>query len=86
MTEYISREAAIADSFTVQTREYGSVEVVSVENLVSLPSADVVEVVRCKECVYYHAFSDECGLCKYILRSEATSPNGYCSKGMRKDG
>lgn len=50
----------------------------------SISAADVVEVVRCKDCRYL-MFSDCYGECKQnhlgIVR-----PDDYCSYGERKDG
>lgn len=46
-----------------------------------LPAADVVEVVRCKECIYWRG---ENGLCKGICIDFGA--DGYCSEGKRKDG
>ena len=45
------------------------------------PAADVVEVVRCRECVYWRGENDLCkGIC---IDFDA---DGYCSEGKRKDG
>ena len=40
------------------------------------PSADVQEVVRCKDCIYRHS-SEFC---------ECREPNFYCADGARMDG
>lgn len=97
--EYIEREEALA-------RKYFSLAKTPDENrrfeaeikyyLSILPAAaDVVEVVRCKDCKHY---DDEFNLC--ILRSEAPDPNpnsdfcgceftthinDFCSWGKRKE-
>ena len=45
------------------------------------PAADVVEVVRCRDCVYWRGENDICkGICIDF------SADGYCSEGKRKDG
>ena len=44
----------------------------------ALPSADVVEVVRCKDCKYYR----ECGCQRAFVYPE---PDDFCSRGERKD-
>ena len=41
MIEYVSKEEACKESFTVQTKEYGSIEVVPVDYIASLPKANV---------------------------------------------
>lgn len=47
----------------------------------SVPAADVVEVVRCRECVYWRGENDICkGICIDF------SADGYCSEGKRKNG
>lgn len=45
------------------------------------PAADVVEVVRCRECVHWRGEND---ICKGI--GIDFSADGYCSEGKRKDG
>lgn len=59
-----------------------------------IPTADVVEVVRCKDCKYKHITSDCRVMCKrYAKKSElnnewygltATDDNHFCSYGERK--
>ena len=41
------------------------------------PTADVAEIVRCKDCKHWHG-----GDC---FRIELTKPNDYCSYGERKE-
>lgn len=45
------------------------------------PAADVVEVVRCQDCVHWRGEND---ICKGI--GIDFSADGYCSEGKRKDG
>ena len=47
-------------------------------------SADVVEVVHCKNCKHL-MFSDCCGECEKGYMG-IVSPDDYCSRGERKDG
>ena len=47
----------------------------------SIPTADVVEVVRCKDCEYLHSDAHG-GYC--VFRGVATSDD-FCSFGERKD-
>ena len=53
----------------------------AVKALSALPSADAVEVVRCKDCYHYIA---ERRLC-FVNVSEF-EPTDFCSYGERKDG
>lgn len=50
------------------------------ERIKALPAADVVPVVRCKECK--HLFYMMCAACGFLPRK----PNDFCSYGERKDG
>ncbi len=74
MPEYIEREATL-HRMKVEIRPPFAV-------VRDMPAADVVEVVRCKDCKHL-MFSDmygECGRgCLGIV-----SPNDYCSRGVRK--
>ena len=46
-----------------------------------IPTADVVEVVRCRDCVYYNKDS---WLCENRLGLPFANPNKYCSMGVRR--
>ena len=48
-------------------------------SLDSIPTADVVEVVRCKNCFYYKPFG-ECN-----NTGSTVKPDDYCSYGARMD-
>lgn len=54
------------------------------------PAADVVEVVRCKDCQYAKPHNDEFWIEEAPLLCELfeiyVSDNDYCSMGERKDG
>lgn len=63
------------------------------------PTADVVEVIRCKDCKHYHQFTSFCEKNSYFYDdnglscSPADSPcwtmfadNDFCSYGERMDG
>ena len=55
---------------------------VTVEYIESLEPADVVPVVRCKNCkhnTYDEIFS--CYWCEYPGRVRETTPDGFCEKG-----
>ena len=55
--EYIEREAALKKSHLMMIGNYIG-EFVGVDDIKKIPSADVVEVVRCKDCRYFF-----CGHC-----------------------
>lgn len=51
------------------------------------PAADVVEVVRCKDCKYREKMTDKYIWCaKHKVFMAMKSDDDYCSKGERKDG
>ena len=65
------------------------------DNVAALPAADVVEVVRCKDCQFCMAFNDKsdgfCGHCRrWLVRTISdcaalVRADGYCSYGERKE-
>lgn len=55
------------------------------ENIINVPTADVVEVVRCKDCKWLIVG----GLCCKNIKGgghKKLNPDDYCSYGERKDG
>lgn len=86
MSEYIEREAAImkAEKYglgygSVLGRHSGIADCIASE-IATLPAADVVPVVRCKDCA--HLFYTMCVACGFLSRN----PNDFCSYGVIKDG
>lgn len=88
MAEYITKEAAI------QTFEWGEADVIEdygdggnfgfsrgvIKSAINaIPAADVVPVVRCKDCKYL--FGTLCAVCGLLPRK----PEDFCSRGERKD-
>lgn len=87
MNEYIERNAAIDAIMAVyvSTAGYKTRERVfkAEEAVHRLPAADVVEVVRCKDCRFLR-FSDFYGAC-VCGRMAIVQPWDYCSRGERND-
>lgn len=84
MAEYINRKAAF-DAITdlagkAPTRSAYEAVWKSARALKKMPAADVVPVVRCKECA--HLFYTMCAACGFLPRK----PNDFCSYGERKNG
>lgn len=83
MAEYIEREALIAEYDRVHIGEAGGARKLMVE----APAADVVEVVRCKDCMYYHSISKQKYCTKHIdCWGEGeiyTDEDDFCSYGER---
>lgn len=71
--DYIKRDAVIdyLDSNNMPWRDW----------VKDIPSADVVEVVRCKDCKYHAEFSSKCNK----LHLTPMRPNDYCSYGEREE-
>lgn len=101
MKEYIEREALIkyADKWLFRYCKYdfpvaeGIIRAFRDSVINHLPAADVVEVVRCKDCVssrpinkeYWveNAFYEECVWCQWF--DTGMLPDEYCSHGKRKE-
>ena len=92
MSEYISREAA--KTITERLRDKcGNDEMAFALNWASrlirdTPAADVVEVVRCYECIYWeHRPDRQYDLCAYLFGAKhSCTPEDFCSRGKRKGG
>lgn len=93
MAEYIAREVLLAqlramESYNVSPmyrRGYDD----CVEAILKAPAADVVPVVRCKDCIHY-----DLGVCLKIYSDgnvqkdswQSRNPNDFCSYGEKNDG
>ena len=57
-----------------------------IEFLNSIPDADVVEVVRCKDCMFYEPLGNgKVGICRHLkLKSYLKHNIDFCSYGQRK--
>lgn len=90
MPEYIERsDAAGYFEKSKQTMWHKDDVVATISSKSNIPSADAVEVVRCKECVFYEDVEDWNGnvhKCCY-LRADVylpkRKPNDFCSYGER---
>jgi hypothetical protein len=56
--------------------------------LMSAPAAEVVEVVRCKDCVYWdgYGYSGRCETPTNGITRDLTNYDDFCSYGERKEG
>lgn len=81
MADLISRQAAIKEAYKIVI-DGDAYEVVQVETLMGLPSAESVEIVRCHDCK--HNPNDtwfECPISHLPYNEDR-----WCWKGERKDG
>lgn len=60
MPEYIEREAVLKHSRPIEVGAFSEMDVVTVENIKSVPAADVVEVVRCQDCIHAEPLERNC--------------------------
>lgn len=85
MAEYIDRAAAVKsvlrmrrpENSVAQNRMLSIIQM----DMLKLPAADVVPVVRCKDCKHYD-IGGSCIICGFQSRR----PDDFCSCGERKDG
>lgn len=89
MTKYIKTDAIVdkvcegisCNECSFGTNEDGMSECVLQKRIDGLPTADVVEVVRCKDCKHY---SDR--RCQMIMGiDDRKKDNDYCSYGERRE-
>lgn len=93
MVEYIEREAAIkavekAD-YTAIADDADSCKADYLREIIeSVPAADVVPVVRCKDCkyAYINSFSAASGVALCSSSAKVMQQDDFCSYGERKDG
>lgn len=96
MKEYIDKEDVIDIIFAVFASHWKldcsgvddmiQRKVVHAKNKIKeAPAADVVEVIRCKDCIHYIPFAGTVGLglCKHGFTG--AEENAFCSYGERRD-
>lgn len=77
MSEYIEREATL-HRMKVDIRPPFAV-------VRDMPAADVVEVVRCKDCIYYEIGKDYEPYCNHVTHGiPYPKDDDFCSYGERK--
>lgn len=94
MQEYIEREAAkarlriwITDCVLAGDNDEADCFRDCIDLLDSIPAADVVEVVRCRECLCYTPVDDNIGKCVFLIgEHQYVVPDGYCYLGELKEG
>ena len=83
MKEYIEREEAERVAMYVAVEKDHAKELIQ-----RIPAADVVEVVRCKDCVCGYKTQNGQIICKFLEAGNFipyVKPNDYCSYGERKE-
>ena len=77
MSRYIDADVFMKN---LKTNEHGDTDVNQVEIAINKSRADVVEVVRCKNCKWWDS---DCGWCD-LWGNTHEYKDGYCSYGERK--
>ena len=87
MSRYIDADALIQLGL-----QDGAYEYVSVQEIADFPTADVVEIVRCKDCKYMCHYTDghfECRLLSDLKPIPTTyctmNADDFCSYGERRE-
>lgn len=89
MSDYIKREdavRAVVDAKTGKDKTIDGTRQVTdcLRRIKAIPSADVVEVVRCKDCEYWDDH-ERCDFWSSIMTPHYPEKNDYCSYGERAD-
>lgn len=86
MADYINREVVRNELYDADAITMKGVAILN-----NFPTADVVEVVRCKDCKSWKCLREDRGLCKhptFTLDDDTidplTEPNDFCSYGERR--
>ena len=88
VTDYISREAALScfsDWIDRYGHEHTADEMVEYQRIEELPAADVVEVVRCKDCQHYNPEATD-WRCDIVTGLVEPYDDDFCSYGERRAG
>ena len=94
MAEYIEREALIRRIKEIHCAECDSYHGVrcracwvddTLDYIDSEPAADVIEVVRCKDCEYFGLNDENVPYCSNRFGLDDPEPNGFCNYGIGKN-
>ena len=94
MAEYIEREALIRRITEIHCAECDSYHGVrcracwvddTLDYIDSEPAADVVEVVRCKDCEYFGLNDENVPYCLNPFGLDDSEPNGFYNYGIGKN-
>lgn len=80
LMDYIEREAALAQTHEINIAEVGyRHRCIDPQAIKEIPAADVVPVVRCKDCL---AYISEDGFCS--VHADHMPKDGFCSFGSKE--
>ncbi len=87
--EYISRDEMIEQTkarIVIGAPRYNDGIRTAIEVATSIPTADVVEVVRCRECYFRELDGADVPVCTGAMAYSYTSDDWFCADGKPKDG
>ena len=86
MARYIDADALMERCFA-RLKDGEVLYRVSPQDIIETPTADVVEVVRCRDCKYWggSTFGYVCEAWSGMDLKHHTRPNDFCSYGERKE-
>lgn len=88
MSRYIDADALIAkweeDIKHIPNTSFRAMMQGAINEVSNAPTADVVEVVRCEDCVYWEQATDNSGNCNRAFEITAYGSD-YCSYGERRE-
>ena len=84
MDDFIRREAAIETLSEFYHHKSEIQHIALREALNRVPTADVVEVVRCKDCRFYYKDSDGYEMCDASEGYDHISADGFCAWAKRR--
>lgn len=90
MADYIDREEL---KKVIREDEYSSNALNMLDDILSMPSVDAVEVVRCRDCRWWNKDSGECEILEmlvdygghYETKHKDTAPDDYCKWGEKNE-
>ncbi len=97
MAEYIDRKSTLAVFQDIDPAGNHALYMDEIRaDIQAIPAADVVKVVRCKDCQYFEAdvWANVNGIpiivaheiCRFWGGGRKTSSDAYCSYGVKRDG
>lgn len=88
MEEYVTKEKTLAQLERCARDPYHETHYkrdAAINTIKRMESADVVKVVRCKDCSFWHGNTQYCGKFSIPNWAQRTPPDGFCAFGERKD-
>ena len=92
MKKHMTQEAAIKSAWMIleglgyDRARNGDLEKTVTAVYESAPAADVVEVVRCRECYFRELDGEDSPVCTGAMAYSYMPDDWYCASGKRKDG